>query len=66
VLITPPRSPQANAFAERAIGTLRRDCLDHIIVWGERHAARILNKYVATESDPAESGGLAATRAHLF
>jgi len=45
--LTPPRSPQANAFAERVIGTLRRDCFDHLIVWGERHAERILDKYVA-------------------
>ena len=46
LLRTPPRTPQANAFAERVIGTLRRDCLDHVIVWGERHATRVLKRYV--------------------
>ena len=45
-LRTPPRTPQANAFAERVIGNLRRDCLDHVIVWGERHATRVLKRYV--------------------
>ena len=44
-LVTPPRSPQANAFAERMIGTVRRDCLDHVVVWDEEHAGRLLREY---------------------
>ena len=44
-LITPPRSPQANAICERLNGTLRRDCLDHVIVLDEVHAARVLKEY---------------------
>lgn len=36
-LKSPPRSPQANAYVERVIGTLRRGCLDHIIPLGESH-----------------------------
>jgi len=46
-LITPPRSPQANAICERLNGTLRRDCLDHIIVIGDAHAERVLKEYVS-------------------
>jgi putative transposase len=45
-LVTPPRAPQANAFCERVIGTLRRDCLDNIIILDDRHAERILREYV--------------------
>ena len=41
-VLTAPRSPWQNAYCERVIGTLRRDCLDHVIVLGEQHLRRIL------------------------
>jgi transposase InsO family protein len=40
-----PRSPWQNPFAERIIGTIRRDCLDHVIVLGEHHLMRVLRRY---------------------
>src|SRR5712675_645389 len=40
-------SPWQNGFAERLIGSLRRECLDHIIVLGEEHLRRILKNYAA-------------------
>ena len=40
-----PRSPWQNPYAERLIGTLRRDCLDHILIFGARHLRRILTAY---------------------
>ncbi|HTB61763.1 MAG TPA: integrase core domain-containing protein [Polyangia bacterium] len=40
-----PRSPWQNPFVERLIGSVRRECLDHIIVLGERHLRRILSCY---------------------
>jgi len=40
-----PASPWQNGFAERLIGSIRRECLDHIIVLGEPHLRRILKSY---------------------
>jgi transposase InsO family protein len=40
-----PASPWQNGFAERLIGSIRRECLDHILVLGEAHLRRILNSY---------------------
>jgi hypothetical protein len=44
---TAPRSPWQNSYVERLIGSIRRDCLDHVIVLGEAHLRRVLRSYVA-------------------
>jgi len=40
-----PRSPWQNPYVERLIGTLRRECLDHVLIYGERHLRWILTLY---------------------
>jgi putative transposase len=45
-VITAPRSPWQNAYVERAIGSIRRECLDHIVIFNERHLRRVLSSYV--------------------
>ena len=47
ILKTPVRSPQANAFCERLIGTIRRECLDWVIPLSEDHLRSILREWVA-------------------
>src|SRR6476659_9180729 len=44
---TAPASAWQNGFAERLIGSIRRECLDHVIVLGEAHLHRILKNYAA-------------------
>jgi len=46
-VVTAPRSPWQNPFAERFIGSVRRECLDHVVVLTERHLRRILTAYFA-------------------
>jgi putative transposase len=46
ILRTPVRAPRANAIAERFIGTLRRECLDHLLITGRRHLAVVLHEYL--------------------
>jgi putative transposase len=46
-VVSAPRSPWQNPFVERIIGSIRRDCLDHVIVLNERHLRRTLREYVS-------------------
>jgi transposase InsO family protein len=48
---TAPRSPWQNGHAERLIGSIRRECLDHIIVFGDAHLRRILAAYAGYYSE---------------
>ncbi|HYT19900.1 MAG TPA: integrase core domain-containing protein [Candidatus Polarisedimenticolia bacterium] len=45
-VITAPRSPWQNAFVERLIGSMRRECLDHVIILNQRHLRRLLKSYL--------------------
>ena len=47
VLRTPVRAPRANATCERFLGSVRRECLDQLLVLGEAHLRRVLRAYVA-------------------
>jgi len=40
----PCYSPDLNAFCERFQGSVRRECLDHVLIWDERHLARIIKE----------------------
>lgn len=44
-VLTAPRSPWQNPYVERLVGSVRRDCLDHVIAVNEQHVRRVLNRY---------------------
>jgi len=46
VLRTPYKAPRANAFCERFLGSVRRECLDHVLILGEKHLHRVIKEYV--------------------
>jgi putative transposase len=46
IIRTPVRAPRANAIAERFIGTLRRECFDHLLITGPRHLAVVVQEYL--------------------
>jgi len=47
IIRTPVRAPNANAYAERWVGTLRRECLDRILIVNHRHLEHVLRAYIA-------------------
>jgi transposase InsO family protein len=54
-----PRSPWQNPYVERLIGTLRRECLDHVLIFGERHLRRVLTLYSLYYNETRTHLGLA-------
>jgi transposase InsO family protein len=54
-----PRSPWQNPYAERLIGTFRRECLDHVLIYGERHLRRVLSLYSLYYNETRTHLGLA-------
>jgi len=61
VIRTPVRAPNANAYAERWVRTVRADCLDHLLIVGRRHLEHVLRVYVRhyNEHRPHRALGLA-------
>jgi len=54
-----PHSPWQTPYVERLIGSVRRECLNHVIVLGERHLRRILSEYVGYYNEPRTHQSLA-------
>ena len=55
---TPYRAPTANAIAERWVGSVRRECLDHLLIVSEGHLRRVLSTYVAHYNQARPHQGL--------
>lgn len=58
VLRMPVRAPRANAYCERFIGSLRRECLDHILILSEKHLRRVVQEYVCYFNEDRPHQGL--------
>jgi transposase InsO family protein len=58
IIRTPVRTPVANAFAERWVGTVRRECLDHLLIVNRRHLERVLTIFVGHYSQRRPHRGL--------
>jgi hypothetical protein len=63
VVQTPIRAPRANAFAERWVCTARRECLDHLLIFGRRHLEGVRGAY-GEQYNRASEGSMTLCR-HL-
>ena len=59
VIHTPVRAPNANAFAERWLKTVRNECLDKLLIFDESHSRRVMHDYTAYYNTPRPHQGLA-------
>jgi transposase InsO family protein len=66
VIRTPILAPKANGHVERLIGTLRRECLDHMLIWSEPHLQRVLDEYRQFYNDARPHQGIEQRRPALF
>ena len=64
-VVTAPQSPWQNAFVERFIGSVRRDCLDHVIVFNEAGLLRLMTSIARTTNSPARTCRWTKTRRFL-
>jgi putative transposase len=58
VILTPIRAPNANAHAERWVGTVRAECLDWLLIRGRRHLERVLREFVLHYNDHRPHRGM--------
>jgi transposase InsO family protein len=65
-VLTAPRSPWQNPYAERLVGSFRRECLDHVIVLGENHLRRILTAFRIRRIAPSVRAPSCLTSVYAF
>ena len=58
MILTPIRAPNANAFCERWVGTVRAECLDWTLIIGRRHLERVLRTYIGHYNEARPHRGL--------
>jgi putative transposase len=58
IVLTPIQAPNANAYAERFVRSIREECLDHLIVFGERRLLHVLKEFVAHYHEERNHQGL--------
>ena len=58
IVLTPIRAPNANAFCERWVGTVRAECLDWTLILGRRHLERVLRTYIGHYNQARPHRGL--------